>query len=125
MARLSRGAVVTRGHRYAVVWTHDAAGLVLLPIVPAEAERLSHVLIEGSEFFACGAPIAHAAVWVSPLRLSSDTGQSQIGQAPGGLMCRIVQTVVRMAAEQAAHDKWGGDRAHRAREHRSSVRMVG
>lgn len=125
MPRYLRGAVVMRGHRYGVVWSHDARGLVLLPIDRPDREGRGDVLLDLSDLIACGTPVAHAAIRPAPFGPVAPDRQVQVGTVPGPVMCRVVQALVRLAAETAAIERWSGDRAHQARERRSAVKMVG
>ena len=121
----ARGAVVTHGHRFGVVWSHDGRGLVILPIEQPDRLLVSDVLLELSDLIACGAPVAHAAIRPASCRRVRAESQVQVGTVPGATMCLVVRSLIRLTAEAQFAERWSGDRAHRSGAQKPVVRMVG
>jgi hypothetical protein len=114
MTRYARGTVVVRAARYGVVWTHDAAGLVLLDLCQPRDRLVHDVLLELSDLIACGAPVAHAVIRPQSARLVPAEGYQPVGAVPGATMCLVVQGMIRATRTAQTEARWSGHEAHRA-----------
>lgn len=119
----ARGCVVSRGGQFGVVWADRGLSLDLLTVLQPEHRHLNDVLLELGDLIAMAAPIAHAVIRPT-VRTVRAEGQEPVGTVPGAVMCRVVVSMVREAANAAIAERWAGDRGHRREAKTRPVNLV-